>query len=134
VPSWQLGQELLSIWRPVHRRIQTLVRRLRCPRVVTGAHGTHHLAGLNSVSPREAQPERVREWTIGDVLAFFAELELQEYNAILAKYNVDGRMLQDLIEDDALAELGITKLHKHVIRRGLEKAEDGIAQVNAQEV
>ena len=86
------------------------------------------------MSPREAQPERVREWTIGDVLAFFAELELQEYNAILAKYNVDGRMLQDLIEDDALAELGITKLHKHVIRRGLEKAEDGIAQVNAQEV
>ncbi len=80
------------------------------------------------MSPREAQPKWT-QWTIDEVLAFFAELELQEYNAALAKYNVDGRLLQFLIADDALAELGISKLHKHVIRRGLEKAADGIAQV-----
>ncbi len=72
-----------------------------------------------------ATPRRVREWSVGDVCAFFTEQKLGEYNAAIAENEVDGRMLQDLLAEDGLGELGIkSKIHLLRIKRGLEKAED----------
>ncbi len=63
----------------------------------------------------------MHEWSTDDVRAFFAELKLGEYDAALAENEVDGRMLQDLLGQDALHELGITsKLHVLRIKRGVE--------------
>jgi hypothetical protein len=63
----------------------------------------------------------VHEWSTDDVRAFFAERKLGEYDAALAENEVDGRMLQDLLAQDALHELGITsKLHVLRIQRGVE--------------
>ena len=63
----------------------------------------------------------VREWTIDEVLDFFTEMKLGGYNAAIAENEVDGRMLLDLISQNALADLGIvTTLHVLKIKRRLE--------------
>jgi hypothetical protein len=70
-----------------------------------------------------ATPRRVREWSVADVQAFFCALELGEYNAAIKKEKVDGRMLQDLLAEDGLGELGIkSKVHLLRIKHGLEDA------------
>ena len=66
----------------------------------------------------------MRDWAVGDVVAFFTELKLAEHTAAVAKHAVDGRMLQ-LLAGDGLGELGITsKLDVAKIKHALEKAED----------
>ena len=63
------------------------------------------------------------DWTVDDVSAFFAELKLEEYTAVVAENAVDGRMLQDLVAEDGLGDLGIkSKVHVLRIKRGLENA------------
>ena len=65
----------------------------------------------------------VREWTVDGVCTFFTELKLGEYIAAITENEVDGRMLQDLLADDGLGDLGITsKVHALRIKRGLENA------------
>ncbi len=72
-----------------------------------------------------ATPRRVREWSVGDVCAFFTDLKLGEYDAAIVENEVNGRMLQDLQAADGLGELGIkSKIHLLRIKHGLEKAED----------
>ena len=70
-----------------------------------------------------ATPRRVREWSVGDVCAFFTDLKLGEYNAAIVENEVNGRMLQDLQAADGLGELGIkSKIHLLRIKHGLEDA------------
>ena len=62
----------------------------------------------------------IDEWTTADVLGFFADLKLDEYNAAVAEHEVDGRMLQELLVQDALGDLGIaTTLHVLKIKRAV---------------
>ncbi len=76
-----------------------------------------------------ATPRPVREWSVGDVQAFFIALELGEYNAAIKKEKVDGRMLQALQSADGLGELGIkSKVHLLRIKHGLEDAAQGHAK------
>ena len=82
-------------------------------------------ASAASNTETAATPRSVREWSVGDVCTFFTDQKLGEYNAAIAKNEVDGRMLQDLQAADGLGELGIkSKIHLLRIKRGLEKAED----------
>ena len=76
----------------------------------------------------------VREWSVDDVQAFLAVLELDVYTAAIRTEKVDGRMLQDLVAEDGLGDLGIkSKVHVLRIKRGLEKvAEDLAAGTGAQ--
>ena len=70
-----------------------------------------------------ATPRRVREWSVGDVCAFFTDLKLGEYSAAIVENEVNGRMLQDLQAADGLGELGIkSKVHLLRIKHGLEDA------------
>jgi len=67
----------------------------------------------------------VNQWTIEELCAFFAAQELDVYIAAIKREKVDGRMLLDLIAEDALGELGIkSTVHKLRIKRGLEAATD----------
>ena len=62
----------------------------------------------------------IDEWTTADVIGFFADLKLDEYNAAVAEHEVDGQMLQDLLVHDALGDLGIvTRLHVLKIKRAV---------------
>jgi hypothetical protein len=82
-------------------------------------------AAAAAITETAATPRRVREWSVGDVCAFFTDQKLGEYNAAIAENEVDGRMLQDLLAEDGIGELGIkSKIHLLRIKRGLEKAED----------
>jgi hypothetical protein len=57
------------------------------------------------------------------VAAFFTSLKLDECKAAIIQHEIDGRLLQDLLADDGLADLGIkSKLQKAKIKRGLDKA------------
>ena len=63
----------------------------------------------------------MNHWTVEELCAFFAAQELDVYIAAIKHEKVDGRMLLDLIAEDALGELGIkSTLHKLRIKRGLE--------------
>ena len=76
-----------------------------------------------SAKSSAATPRRVREWSVGDVCAFFTDLKLGEYNAAIVENEVNGRMLQDLQAADGLGELGIkSKIHLLRIKHGLEDA------------
>ncbi len=67
----------------------------------------------------------MRDWAVDDVVAFFTELKLTDHTAAVAKHDVDGRTLQELLAADGLSELGITsKLHVLRIKHALEKAEE----------
>ena len=80
-------------------------------------------AAAAAITETAATPRRVREWSVGDVCAFFTDQKLGEYNAAIAENEVDGRMLQDLLAEDGLGELGIkSKIHLLRIKRGLENA------------
>ena len=73
----------------------------------------------------------MRDWAVGDVVAFFTELKLTDHTAAVAKHDIDGRTLQELLAADGLGELGITsKLHVLRIKHALEKAEE-LAQAPA---
>ena len=73
----------------------------------------------------------MRDWAVGDVVALFTELKLTDHTAAVAKHDVDGRTLQELLAADGLSELGITsKLHVLRIKHALEKAEE-LAQAPA---
>ncbi len=52
---------------------------------------------------------------MGDVSAFFTELQLLEYTEAIVEYEVDGHTLLELVEADGLSDLGVTRLH-HLIR------------------
>jgi hypothetical protein len=72
----------------------------------------------------------LRDWTVGDVIAFFTELKLQGYAAAVAEYEVDGYTLQELVVADGLSDLGVTKLHAIRIKRALKAAADDLAQTS----
>ena len=72
----------------------------------------------------------LRDWTVGDVIAFFTELKLQGYTAAAAEYEVDGYTLQELVAADGLSDLGVTKLHAIRIKRALKVAADDLAQTS----
>ncbi len=67
---------------------------------------------------------------MGDVSAFFTELNLQGYTAAVAENEVDGQTLQELVAADGLSDLGVTKLHAIQIKRALEKAANELAQTS----
>jgi hypothetical protein len=67
----------------------------------------------------------VNQWTIEELCTFFVAQKLDVYIAAIEENGVDGRMLLDLIAEDALGELGIkSTVHKLRIKRGLEAATD----------
>ena len=49
----------------------------------------------------------MNQWTVDELCAFFTAQELDVYIAAIKQEKVDGRMLLDLIAEDALGELGI---------------------------
>ncbi len=67
---------------------------------------------------------------MGDVSAFFTELKLEAYTAAIAKNEVDGYILLELVEADGLSDLGVTKLQAIQIKRALKKAADELAQTS----
>jgi hypothetical protein len=76
----------------------------------------------------------VNHWTIEELCSFFAAQELDVYIAAIKHEKVDGRMLLDLIAEDALGELGIkSTVHKLRIKRGLEAATDDCPKVAGAE-
>ena len=76
----------------------------------------------------------MNQWTIDELCAFFVAQELDVYIAAIKQEKVDGRMLLDLIAEDALGELGINStVHKLRIKRGLEAATDDRPTVAAAE-
>jgi hypothetical protein len=76
----------------------------------------------------------VNQWTIDELCAFFTAQKLDVYIAAIEENGVDGRMLLDLIAEDALGELGITStVHKLRIKRGLEAATDDHPKVAGAE-
>jgi hypothetical protein len=100
------------------------------PKAVVGETTTSSAAASAAANiETAATPRRVREWSVGDVCAFFTDQKLGEYNAAIAENEVDGRMLQDLQAEDGLGELGIkSKIHLLRIKRGLEKAAEDRAK------
>ena len=91
---------------------------------VTAKKAAEAAAKAGEEAAAKLQKKRaVREWTVDDVCTFFTELKLGEYSAAITENEVDGRMLQDLLADDGLGDLGITsKVHALRIKRGLENA------------
>ncbi len=82
------------------------------------------LIGTQPVAAAEKKTP-VHQWTIDELCAFFTAQKLDVYIAAIEENGVDGRMLLDLIAEDALGELGITStVHKLRIKRGLEAATD----------
>ena len=76
----------------------------------------------------------MNQWTVDELCAFFAAQKLGEYNAAIEENGVDGRMLLDLIAEDALGELGIkSTVHKLRVKRGLEAATDDRPKVAGAE-
>ena len=76
----------------------------------------------------------VNQWTVDELCAFFTAQKLGEYNAAIEENGVDGRMLLDLIAEDALGELGINStVHKLRIKRGLEASTDDRPKVAGAE-
>ncbi len=72
-----------------------------------------------------AKTTPVHQWTVDELCAFFAAQKLDIYIAAIEENGVDGRMLLDLIAEDALGELGINStVHTLRIKRGLEAATD----------
>ena len=81
-----------------------------------------------------AKTTPVHQWTVDELCAFFAAQKLGEYNAAIEENGVDGRMLLDLIAEDALGELGIkSTVHKLRIKRGLEASTDDRPKVAGAE-
>ena len=77
-----------------------------------------------------AKTTPVHQWTVDELCAFFVAQKLDVYIAAIKREKVDGRMLLDLIAEDALGELGITStVHKLRIKRGLEAATDHLPKV-----
>jgi hypothetical protein len=82
-------------------------------------------AAASAAANTETTARRVREWSVGDVCAFFTDQKLGEYNAAIAENEVDGALLLGLLARNALGDLGIvTTLHVLKIERGLAKAAD----------
>jgi hypothetical protein len=76
----------------------------------------------------------VSQWTMDELCAFFTAQKLDVYIAAIEENGVDGRMLLDLIAEDALGELGIkSTVHKLRIKRGLEAATDDHPKVAGAE-
>ena len=76
----------------------------------------------------------MNQWTIDELCAFFVAQELDVYIAAIKQEKVDGRMLLDLIAEDALGELGIkSTVHKLRVKRGLEAATDDRPKVAGAE-
>ena len=81
-----------------------------------------------------AKTTPVIQWTVDELCAFFAAQKLDVYIAAIEENGVDGRMLLDLIAEDALEELGIkSTVHKLRIKRGLEAATDDRPKVAGAE-
>ena len=96
------------------------------PKAVVGETATSSAAAAAAANTETtATPRRVREWSVGDVCAFFTDQKLGEYNAAIAENEVDGALLLGLLARNALGDLGIvTTLHVLKIERGLAKAAD----------
>ena len=96
------------------------------PKAVADESANSSAAGSAAANTETAAtPRRVREWSVGDVCAFFTEQKLGEYNAAIAENEVDGALLLGLLARNALGDLGIvTTLHVLKIERGLAKAAD----------
>ncbi len=91
------------------------------------------LIGTQPVAAAEKKTP-VNQWTMEELCTFFAAQELDVYIAAIKREKVDGRMLLDLIAEDALEELGITStVHKLRIKRGLEAATDDRPKVAGAE-
>jgi hypothetical protein len=76
----------------------------------------------------------VNQWTIEELCAFFVAQELDVYIAAIKREKVDGRMLLDLIAEDALGDIGIkSTVHKLRVKRGLEAATDDRPKVAGAE-
>ena len=79
---------------------------------------------------QERAQKPLRDWTVGDVSAFFTELKLEAHTAAVTENEVDGRTLLELVEADGLSDLGMTKLHAIQIKRALKKAADELARTS----
>jgi hypothetical protein len=67
---------------------------------------------------------------VGDVSAFFTELQLEEYTAAVAENEIDGHTLLELAEADGLSDLGVTELHAIMLKRALKVAAGDLAQTS----
>jgi hypothetical protein len=83
---------------------------------------------------QERAQKPLRDWTVGDVSAFFTEMKLEEHTAAVAENEVDGHILLELVEADGLSDLGVTKLHAIRIKRALKVAADDLAQTSCAPV
>jgi hypothetical protein len=96
---------------------------------IAQAAGAAANAAALAAAELATKKKAVRDWTIDDVCTFFTELKLCEYTAAIAENEVDGRMLQKLLAQKALDELGIkSKLHVIKIESRLEKLAEELVQ------
>ncbi len=92
------------------------------------------LIGKQQAAAAAAAKTPVNQWTIEELCTFFVAQKLDVHIAAIEENGVDGRMLLDLIAEDALGELGITStVHKLRIKRGLEAATDDRPKVAGAE-